>query len=561
MRLTTGNPMHKSVLTIVVLVGIAGLTVVPSAQDSSARNRDAETIRRMLTRLHDNGEFTALCSSPVRGCLSIATRLRAPRTKRVSWRRLPTSRHLRRTFTAMAVMMLAEQGKLKYDDPIDTYLPDLIGAAARITIRHLLTHTSGIPDVGDLGIDRPNLLERDVVDAIRTNHTRFARAGLRYRYSNAGYVLLAMVVERVSGQAFDDFLRSRIFDPLAMNETRPVAPRSKGATKGDGGIASTVDDLLKWDQALTAGSLVGAKTLAEAFVPARVEEGTSTYAFGWNVAQRNGDTLVWHTGNSGAQRAFLGRRIGDRITVIILTQGDSRRLEIADAIVDILHHRPFTPPRLSVARKMLDDRRQQGCGRRHRALRPAEDREPNGYDFSEPELNGVGYALLGRRDIAGAIRVFELNAQQFPMSSNVFDSLGEGVGRGRPPRRCRQGVLARSRARSKQHQRANDAKEVEIEPPPSTHDEVHPRRTDQQVHGQEGEGGESAELVELALRQIAARREDDVLAPALRGDHGEVAAREEQAEGHERQRHPPFVPTSRKTLNKASTCDVWLTNM
>jgi Beta-lactamase class C and other penicillin binding proteins len=138
-----------------------------------------------------------------------------------------------------------------------------------------------------------------------------------------------MVVERVSGQAFDDFLRAKIFDPLAMNQSRPVALRLKGATKGDGGIASTVDDLLKWDQALTAGKLVGAKTLAEAFVPARVEEGTSTYAFGWNVAQRNGDTLVWHTGNSGGQRAFLGRRIGDRITVIILTQGDSRRLEMA----------------------------------------------------------------------------------------------------------------------------------------------------------------------------------------------------------------------------------------
>ena len=216
--------MRKSLLTIVVLVGIAGLTVVPSAQDSSARNSDAETIRRMLTRLHDNGEFT--------GTVLVA-RAGVPVYRDAIARTADEARELAapsniaslaKAFTAMAVMMLAEQGKVKYDDPIDKHLPDLAGAARGITIRHLLTHTSGIPDVGDLGTDRPNLLERDVVDAIRANHTRLARAGLRYRYSNAGYVLLAMVVERVSGQAFDDFLRATIFDPLAMNQTRPVFP-------------------------------------------------------------------------------------------------------------------------------------------------------------------------------------------------------------------------------------------------------------------------------------------------------------------------------------------------
>ena len=109
-------------------------------------------------------------------------------------------------------------------------------------------------------------------------------------------------------------------------------------------------------------------------MPARVEEGTSTYAFGWNVAQRNGDTLVWHTGNSGGQRAFLGRRIGDRITVIILTQGDSRRPR--DRGRDRRHPAPpAVHPSAAVGRAPdARDRRQQGCGRRHRALPPAEDR-------------------------------------------------------------------------------------------------------------------------------------------------------------------------------------------
>jgi CubicO group peptidase (beta-lactamase class C family) len=180
---------------------------------------------------------------------------------------------LAKVFTAMAVMMLAEQGKLSYDDLVARHVPELAGATPGITIRHLLTHTSGIPDVGDLGIDRPGLRERDVVDAVRTHHGRFARPGLRYRYSNAGYVILAMAVENASGRTFDGFLQSAIFDPLGMNSTRPEGgPRKPEETKGDGGFVSTVDDLLKWDQALASDKLVRAKTFTEALVPAKVAE-------------------------------------------------------------------------------------------------------------------------------------------------------------------------------------------------------------------------------------------------------------------------------------------------
>jgi len=89
------------------------------------------------------------------------------------------------------------------------------------------------------------LRERDVVDAVRTHHARFARPGLRYRYSNTGYVILGMAVQKASGQTFDGFLQSAIFEPLGMNSTRPEGgPRKPGETKGDGGLVSTVDDLL-----------------------------------------------------------------------------------------------------------------------------------------------------------------------------------------------------------------------------------------------------------------------------------------------------------------------------
>ena len=408
-----------------------GVAVAQPIQGSAPQGSEPETIRRMLVRLHESGEFTGTILVARDGVPVYRDAIAAPAGDAQALLDEPVNiASVAKGFTAMAVMMLAEQGKLRYDDPVGRHLPALAEAAPAITLRHLLTHTSGIPDVGDLGIDRPNLLERDVVEAVRTQHKNFARPGLRYRYSNAGYNLLAMVVETVSGQHFDDFLQKSIFAPLGMSRTRPASgPRSTEAVKGDGGFVSTLDDLLRWDQALATGKLVSAKTLSEALVPAQVAEGTSTYAFGWNVAPRNGDTFIWHTGNSGGRRAFLGRRVSDRITIIILTSGDSRRLEIADAVIDILHHRPYTPPRLSIARNLIPVIKGKGVDSAIAVYHRLRATEPNAYDFGEGELNGLGYALLGMSDVAGAIRVFDLNTQQYPGSSNVFDSLGDAYAR------------------------------------------------------------------------------------------------------------------------------------
>jgi CubicO group peptidase (beta-lactamase class C family) len=413
------------------LCATGGVALAQPIHPPAAQGSEPATIRRMLVRLHEGGEFTGTILVARDGVPIYRDAIAAPAGDARALLNEPVNiGSVAKGFTAMAVMMFAEQGKLRYDDPVGRHLPALAEAAPAITLRHLLTHTSGIPDVGDLGIDRPNLLERDVVEAVRTQHKNFARPGLRYRYSNAGYNLLAMVVEAVSGQHFDDFLQKTIFAPLGMSRTRPAAgPRSTEAVKGDGGLVSTVDDLLRWDQALAAGKLVGAKTLLEALVPASVAEGTSTYAFGWNVAPRNGDTFIWHTGNSGDRRAFLGRRASDRITIIILTSGDSRRLEIADAVIDILHHRPYTPPRLSIARNLIPVIKGKGVDSAIAVYHRLRATESNAYDFGEGELNGLGYTLLGMTDVAGAIRVFELNAQQYPGSSNVFDSLGEAYAR------------------------------------------------------------------------------------------------------------------------------------
>ena len=417
-------------LTVIGSV-LAWLAAAQLMQQPTSRHEQAEAIRRMLIGLHQNDEFTGSVLVAQTGVVIYRDAIASTTDDARKLLSSPSNiGSLAKGFTAMAVMMLAEQGRLSYDDLIARHVTELAGATPGITIRHLLTHTSGIPDVGDLGIDRPRLRETDVVNAIRTHHARFARPGLRYRYSNTGYILLAMAVEHASGRTFDAFLRAAIFDPLDMKSTRPdPGPREPDETKGYGGLVSTVDDLFKWDQALATERLVRTKTFTEALVPAKVAEGDSTYGFGWNVAQRDDDTYMWHTGNAEGQRAFIGRRLGDRIAIIILTRGDSRRVEIADAVVNILHGRPYDPPKLSIGRRLLSTIDAQGVDAALVLYEQLRSAAGTRYDFSEAELNSLGYTLLDRRSNADAIRVFELNVRQFPNSSNALDSFADALSR------------------------------------------------------------------------------------------------------------------------------------
>ena len=355
-------------------------------------------------------------------------------------------------FTAMTIMMLAEPGKINYDDPVSKYVPELGGALNGITVRHLLIHTSGIPDVGDLGIDHPRLTNDEVLRRLAKPDFLVSKPGEKYRYSNPNYVLLAVVVERVSGRHFADFLAEKILKPLGMHNTFVYdgsAPDRESLAAaydqfanisgddalitGSSGVYSSVDDLLKWDQALYTERLVRQSTLAEAFTPGQVKEGTSNYGFGWNVEEQGGHKFVWHQGGTGGFRALIERRLDEKITVIILTnKGNSKRLQINDAILNILNGKPYLFPKRSIAEAMYETIIKQGIQpgiKTYESLRAANDAT---YDFSESELNSLGYQLLyGNHKKSEAIEIFKLNTVAYPESSNAFDSLAEayqGVG-------------------------------------------------------------------------------------------------------------------------------------
>ena len=253
-------------------------------------------------------------------------------------------------FTAAAILLLAQDGKLSIDDPLRRWLPSLPAAADAITLRQLLDHTAGLPDYEEL---MPKPYEGQILDAgvLALLEQRLAQPdpfyfppGSTYRYSNSGYALLALVVERASGMRFADYLRTRIFEPLGMHDTHarvdggPEIPHrawgysavdggwertdqnAYSAVLGDGGIYSNVDDLARWNAALDDDRLFSAETRALAFgkqVQVAVEPEATYYGFGWRVTE-DGDRQ-WHNGESvGFRNAFV-RWPKQRLTVVVLS--------------------------------------------------------------------------------------------------------------------------------------------------------------------------------------------------------------------------------------------------
>lgn len=248
-------------------------------------------------------------------------------------------------FTAGAILLLAEDGHLGLDDSVRRWLPTLPPSADSVTIRHLLTHTSGLIDYEDLippGATE-HVKDAGVLAMLEREDRTYFEPGSSYRYSNSGYALLALVVERASGESFAEFLRHRIFEPLDMrgsvayeNGVSDVTHRAFGysdidgkwvrtdqsvtsAVLGDGGVYSSIDDLAKWDAALDDERLFRRATLDAAFTPAtETDEKGVQYGFGWRIS---GDSL-WHSGETIGFRNVIIRYPQRRVTVVVLTNRD-----------------------------------------------------------------------------------------------------------------------------------------------------------------------------------------------------------------------------------------------
>jgi len=261
-------------------------------------------------------------------------------------------------FTAAAVMLLVRDGKLRYEDRLTDIFPDFPEYGRGITVRHLLNHTSGLPDYEDLmppadpslPVEQVQIDDAGVLELLKGQKSGWFVPGALWRYSNSGYVLLGLVVERVSGRSFPTFLRERIFAPLKMDNTvafvrgRASVPdrafgytKEKGrwrftdqsptsATLGDGGVYSSLYDLTLWDEALRRHLLLGEDDMKPAMAPVRVPGKGPTgpdgkpadYGFGWFLNPWQGHPRMWHYGETVGFRTAIQRFTANGLTVIVL---------------------------------------------------------------------------------------------------------------------------------------------------------------------------------------------------------------------------------------------------
>ena len=347
-------------------------------------------------------------------------------------------------FTATAVMMLAEDGKLDLDDPITKYFAGAPAGWKRITIRHLLTHTSGIKDwEGKADLDyRRDYTEDDLVKVAMKLPPDFP-PGTQWSYSNTGYCLLGILIHKVSGTFYGDLLQQRVFGPLGMTATRVISEADivpnraagyqlvKGELKNqdwvspslnttaDGSLYLTVLDMAKWDAALDAERLLKRSSFEQMWTPVRLSNGASyPYGFGWSVEEQRGRLVIEHGGSWQGFRTAIARYPEQKLGVIVLANlAEAEPEQIAHSVAGLLEPAlelpdPRTPAsdpdgkRTATVRAVMaawgDGKSvpEMGVGLRSASAGTAREKASRKRSADRLE-NAQSFAFLGEDDVAG----------------------------------------------------------------------------------------------------------------------------------------------------------------
>lgn len=358
-------------------------------------------------------------------------------------------------FTAMLTLQLVEQGKIKLDGKLSDYLPDYrkdIGE--KVTVHHLLTHTSGIPSyTGQPGffqnVSRNPYKVDEFVKKYASGNLEF-EPGTKYAYNNSGYFLLGAIIERVTGKSYEQALKEMIFDPIGMKNTgydhhdTLIPKRATGyalTQKGyvnaayldmsipyaAGSLYSTVEDLYLWDQALYTDKLITAQSKELMYKPFLQE-----YAYGWVITNAafkvNGQSVpvITHGGGINGFTTMIVRYPKEKNLIVILDNTGSQSLDrLSNTIARIIYNQPFELPKQSIAsilEKTINEKGIDAAVAEYRALKAKPD---STYDFAEPELNTLGYRLMGAGKLKEAVEIFKLNVEAYPQGFNTYDSLAE----------------------------------------------------------------------------------------------------------------------------------------
>jgi CubicO group peptidase (beta-lactamase class C family) len=360
----------------------------------------------------------------------------------------------------MLVMQLVQEGRLDLEASLADLLPYYRkDTGSRITLHHLLNHTSGIPSYTGLPSFRESAVREphDVKEFVRefcSGELEF-EPGSEFRYNNSGYFLLGAIIEQVTGEGYEEVLRERILGPLDMSSTgydrseAILERRAAGyepawggyvnapyldmsAPYSAGALYSTVRDLLRWDRALYGDSLLSAAWKRRMFEP-----GLGDYAYGWVVRERpigpeGANRLeVSHGGGINGFNTLIARIPEDRYLVVLFSNvGRAPLSRMSAGIFDVMYGREPQLPKPSVASALKPVLNAAGAETAVAEYRRLKREQAEDFDFDEQALNQLGYQLLAAGQVEAAIAIFELNVEVFPESSNPYDSLAEAYAKG-----------------------------------------------------------------------------------------------------------------------------------
>ncbi len=356
-------------------------------------------------------------------------------------------------FVSTLIMQLVEEGKINLDEKMTVYLPDYRkDTGDKVTIFHLLTHTSGIPSYTNI----PKVW----TDSLRLQYSvdylieHFCQGdlefepGTEYRYNNSGYVLLGKIVEVITGKSLSDALHERIFKPAGMlntgidNEQKILKKRASGYERtfdgfvgtpffnitnafGAGAMYSTVEDMFLWDRILYTDELLTAESKEKMFTPY-----LSNYGFGWGILNvvmgKDSIKIVSHSGGLNGFNTRLTRFVDDNHTIILFNNFSGASLgELSKQISNIIYDEKFEYPKKSIAKHLYEIIESSDIGTALSLYPMLKTEEGESFNFAEQELNSLGYHLLRSDRVDEAIEIFKLNIEAYPEAFNVYDSMGE----------------------------------------------------------------------------------------------------------------------------------------
>ncbi|WP_431243179.1 serine hydrolase [Flavobacterium sp. P21] len=445
--------MKKSIKPILLSATLLLFTITTFAQDK------AKEIEQLLKKYNEYGQFNGSALVAENGKIifkkgfgSANFEWNVPNQPDTKFR----LGSITKQFTALLIVKLAEEGKIKLDVPITTYLPDYPKENGnKITIHHLLTHTSGIPNY----TNAPNFFK----DKAKNPYTpeEFVKTfsalpleftpGEKFNYSNSGYFLLGYIIEKITGKTYEQYLQETIFTPLKMvnsgydHSDLIIKNRATGYEKegkkivnaayidmsipyAAGSLYSTVEDLYLWDQALYTNKLLSEKSMELLFKP-YIKAWDDSYGYGWAVEEVSvGDKKVKITEHGGGINGFntiISRIPADKNLVVLLNNTGGTVLgEMNNSIRAILYKQAYDQPKKSLALDLLDAYSQKGVAGGNEAYKKLKN-DPTYTIIKEGDMNRVGYQLLQTGKKKEAIEIFKINVEAFPKSGNTYDSLGE----------------------------------------------------------------------------------------------------------------------------------------